>query len=309
MTHQGGRVAGQGRPQLGGRGEDRSAVVVQVDEARRHQATPEVYLLRVVGRRLAFGQLRLDALPLQQQAPAPQIGRLGVQEHAVSQQLPAQAAGSLVHSRAHSGPPIRPRGKANARAGQLAGRRALEDIETGLRDLDRKVKALKLDYERYFLGTRPREPVLLRSDVDKIVVIFSNTAIQNTALRFRFNSIVSRYQALRRQWNETLRQIEAGTYARHRFKADLHERERRAGGGPEAAPAAASSENIFEEYRDARLACGQAVKSLTRDKLEGMLAKQKKALAERFGSDAKFRFRVTVEDGKAKLKASRVRDG
>ena len=27
-----------------------------------------------------------------------------------------------------------------------------------LRELDRKVKQLRLDYERYFLGTRPREP-------------------------------------------------------------------------------------------------------------------------------------------------------
>ena len=95
-----------------------------------------------------------------------------------------------------------------------------------LRELDRKVKQLKLDYERYFLGTRPREPVLQRSEVDKLIVIYSNTPIQNTALRFKFNSICSRYQALKRQWTETLRKIEQGTYERHRFKADLHERAR-----------------------------------------------------------------------------------
>jgi hypothetical protein len=32
----------------------------------------------------------------------------------------------------------------------------VSDTEEELRDLDRKLKQLKLDYERYFLGTRPR---------------------------------------------------------------------------------------------------------------------------------------------------------
>jgi hypothetical protein len=140
------------------------------------------------------------------------------------------------------------------------------------------------------------------------VVVFSNTVIQNTALRFRYNSICSRYQAQKRQWNETLRKIEAGTYSRHRFKAELHERERKSPGGAETAGGKAGAPDIFEEYRDARLACGQGVKNLSRDKLASMLEKQKRALRERFGSDAKFRFRVAIEDGKAKLKASRLKD-
>ena len=177
-----------------------------------------------------------------------------------------------------------------------------------LRDLDRKLKQLKLDYERYFLGTRPREPVMLRGEVDKLIVIYSNSPIQNTALRFRYNSICSRYQALRRQWNDILRRMEAGTYSRQVFKANLHDRERgvgppKAGGGKKKG---ASEADIYAEYRDARLACGQGVKSLSRQKLDQMLEKQKAQLKKRYG-DAKFKFRVVVEDGKAKLKASRVK--
>ncbi len=178
------------------------------------------------------------------------------------------------------------------------------EIEETLHELDRKVKQLKLDYEQYFLGTRPREPVLLRGDVDKTVVILSNTPIQNTALRFRYNSLCSRYQALKRQWNETLRQMEQGTYKRHRFKADLHERERQS---RESGQTGGAAPDIFAEYRDARLACGQGVKTLSRPKLEAMLEKQRAQLRQRFGDDASFRFRVVVEDGKAKLKASRIR--
>ena len=80
--------------------------------------------------------------------------------------------------------------------------------EEELRVLDHKLKQLKLDYDRYFLGSRPREPVVLRADVDKLIAIYSNQPITNSGLRFRFSSLCSRYQALKRQWSEILRQIE-----------------------------------------------------------------------------------------------------
>ena len=66
--------------------------------------------------------------------------------------------------------------------------------------------------------------------------------------------------------------------------------------------------DLFSEYRDARLACGQGVQNLSPEKFEQLLDKQRTALRERYG-DAEFRFRVAVEEGKAKLKASRVRTG
>jgi hypothetical protein len=97
--------------------------------------------------------------------------------------------------------------------------------------------------------------VQLRSEVNKAVVEFTNTAIKNTASRFKFSSICSRYQAFRRQWDENLRKIEAGTYERHRFKAKLHEQD-----GEAAAPAhspAAAAPDLFESYVEARRACGE----------------------------------------------------
>ena len=182
-----------------------------------------------------------------------------------------------------------------------------EEIEI----LDRKIGQLKREYEQYFLGTRPREPVLLKGEVAKKVAVLSQTPLQNTALRFRFSSIVSRYQAMRRQWEEILRKIEAGTYERHRFKADLHAREREEVEGHAPPPATAKAgkgaaqDDVYDAYIEARRACGQSVKGITRDKLEGILEKQRAGLRERFGDKARFNFRVVVEDGQVKLKASR----
>ena len=183
---------------------------------------------------------------------------------------------------------------------------ASEAIDEELRMLEFKLTQLKRDYDQYFLGNRPREPVQLRSEVNKAVVELTNTAIKNTASRFKFTSICSRYQAFRRQWDETLRKIEAGTYERHRFKAKLHEQDPVAA-PPPAGGSAAPNTDLFESYVEARRACGENVKGLTREKLEGVIDQQRAALREKFGADAQFRFRVQIEDGKARLKASRVK--
>ena len=126
-----------------------------------------------------------------------------------------------------------------------------------------KMNQLRMDYEKYFLGTRPTEPAMLRSDVHKLVFVFSNTRLTNTALRFKFNSLNGRYQAFKRRWDDTLRQIDAGTYKRHVFKANLHERERGIGvDAPASAkinksPGASGIGELFETYRDALMATGQ----------------------------------------------------
>ena len=180
-------------------------------------------------------------------------------------------------------------------------------IDEELRMLEFKLAQLKRDYDQYFLGARPREPVQLRGEVNKTVVELTNTAIKNTASRFKFSSICSRFQAFRRQWDEILRKIEAGTYERHRFKARIHEH-----GGADADGAAPQGEtapanDLYQTYIDARTKCGENVKGLSREKLDGILAKQRAQLADKFGKDAQFRFRVEIEGGKARLKATRVK--
>ncbi len=168
--------------------------------------------------------------------------------------------------------------------------------------LGRKLTSLKLAYDQYFLGSRPREPAMLAAEVSKLVVVYSNQAIKNTAMRFKFNSIVSRYQAFKRQWTDTLRKIEAGTYARHQFKAKLHERP--ADPPDPAARPPQDREEIYAAFVEARQACGQSVSNLTTAKLDDLLNQQERELRKRYG-DGQVRFKVVVENGRAKLTASR----
>ena len=186
----------------------------------------------------------------------------------------------------------------------------MANADEDLTILEHKLNALKLDYERYFLGTRPREPVMARQEVQKTVITWANTPIQNTAVRFKFNSINSRYQAMKRQWDNILRQMEAGTYKRDVFKANI----RRPGAAPpksdrkrrgRGVTSIRAGSQLIDSYLDAAQACGQNVKGLTAKRLQAVVDKQTAALKKRMGCKD-VSFRVVVQEGKVKLKASPV---
>ena len=189
------------------------------------------------------------------------------------------------------------------------------NIDEDLQVLDAKMKSLRLDYEQYFLGSRPRAPSQLRGEVQKMVAFYANVPIQNTALRFKFNNLRARFFSFRRHWDETLRKIEDGSYERHVFKAELHERERSQRGkgkgaaakaGAPAAKPEAGGDELFGAYLAAREKCGQGAKGLTPESFQRMLKTQEAAIREKTGCKA-VRFRVVVEGGKTKLKASPVK--
>jgi hypothetical protein len=177
-------------------------------------------------------------------------------------------------------------------------------VDEDLKVLDAKISQLKREYDQFFLGTRPREPVMLAADVRKQIARLSNNPFQNTALKFKFSSACSRFQSLNRLWQESLRKIEQGTYERHRFKADLHQRERT--DTVQASEGDPDLGRLFEAYVEARRACGQDVANLSPARLAAVLENQEQALRERYGTHVDVRFRVVVENGRAKLKASRI---
>jgi len=183
-------------------------------------------------------------------------------------------------------------------------------IEEDLQLLDIKLKQLRLEYEQYFLGNRTRPPNQIRGEVNKMVALWGNMPIQNTGHRFKFNNLRARFFSFKRHWDETCRKIEEGRYERQIFKANLREREREAGRKPSQPKRGAAREagdaKLFDAYVSAREACGQGVKGMTPDKLNGLLEKQEAAIRKKTGCDG-VRFRVVVEDGKAKLKASPVK--
>ncbi len=178
-----------------------------------------------------------------------------------------------------------------------------EDIDM----LDSKLANLKITYEQYFANVIKREPIKERQEVDRIVIRYSNTPINNTMLKFRFRNLVSKYNTYKQYWNRVLRLIEEGKYER---KSE--------GGGMGApsppktqAPSSASKKttaegdgsglkDVYEEYIAAREQCNEPTKGLSFDNMKKSLEAQKQKLAESKGvKDVDLK--VYIKDGKAKI--------
>lgn len=175
------------------------------------------------------------------------------------------------------------------------------DLDQDLQVLDAKIKQAKFEYEQYFMGHRPREPILTRGEAQKIIAYWSNLPIKNTAVRFRFNTLCARFFTLRRQWDDINRKIENGVYE------PVNKRARRRVPGPRGeapVPSTATDKDVCAAYLEAREACGQG--GVDRARVDAMLERQRAAIMDKYGCrDVKFR--VVVEAGKPRLKATPVR--
>jgi hypothetical protein len=181
------------------------------------------------------------------------------------------------------------------------------DLEADLELLDVKIKQAKNEYDQYFLGHRPREPAMTRGEVQKIIAYWSNLPIRNTKHRFRFNTLCARFFTFRRQWDEINRRIEEGTYEPHNKRARRRAAEQaEAAPAPARASAAADQGDVCAAYIEARRACGESTAGLDRERVAALIEEQRRAILERYRC-ADVRFRVVVEDGKARLKATPVR--
>jgi hypothetical protein len=101
----------------------------------------------------------------------------------------------------------------------------LEDdqIEALLDDLKRKVERLRVTYEQYFLGIEKVPPLQQRRDVVRDVHRLTQLRIKRAALKFRFQSLVQRFNAHKAYWTRTEREIEMGTHKRQTFRAKQRE--------------------------------------------------------------------------------------
>lgn len=192
---------------------------------------------------------------------------------------------------------------------------AQEEIDELLDELDQLVKRLRIEYEQYFAGTLRRPPQLLQGKVQKIIVKFAAQPPRNTRQKFRFNQLNSRYQVFRQQWGRTQRQIEQGTYKPHQFKARMRDRERgadtlspaaAAGSGEANAPARKKGgvDQLYDALMSARRKTGDHDAGIDRERLASLVRKQTESIRAKHGSEARVKFRVVVEGGKAKVKAS-----
>ena len=101
-----------------------------------------------------------------------------------------------------------------------------DDVQKELDELDSRMTALKVLYDKYFLGMEKLEPQRERAEIHKTIIELGTRFIRNTGAKFRRDTLKNKFLTYQRFWDRILKQIEEGTYKGHKIKAELHERER-----------------------------------------------------------------------------------
>ena len=90
-----------------------------------------------------------------------------------------------------------------------------QETEKDVGELENRLERLRILYEQYFMGIEKREPGVQHKDVERRIQQLRKIRFQSTAARFKFQTMVQRFNTLQQYWTRTCREIENGTYKRH----------------------------------------------------------------------------------------------
>ena len=187
--------------------------------------------------------------------------------------------------------------------------------------LEKSIRQLQIEWEKFFSGIERKPPVDLRTKLEAMVRRYSNAEIRNNTERFRFQNLASRYQAFAELWAKRLRAMEEGRpVGLHGKAAAMHPPPLPPAAAERMSPAARESSEVrvkdptgdaeavrtlFDRFLEARKQAGEsgAVKFESFQKI--ITQQSTRILAEKGASAVDFR--LETKDGKVSLKAKPVR--
>jgi len=204
-------------------------------------------------------------------------------------------------------------------------------IDDDLSQIERDIRTLKIEYEQFFGGGRPRPPADTQWRVDTLIRRCNErTADLSFGQRFRLNNMQQTYAKYQDMWRKKLMQKETGAQQHHygaAAKAIEAERARQAaekaklaGGNGGSVPALAAGaggtfalsfqnpteehgkiETLYERLIAARAATGESAGAPSLKDFERFVQQKTKDLQEKGGREVEYS--VSIEAGRVKLKA------
>jgi len=192
--------------------------------------------------------------------------------------------------------------------------------------IERSIRHLQIEWEKFFGGVERKAPTDQKARLEALIRRYTDAEIRNNTERFRYQSLIARYNTFNELWSKRLRALEegrpVGIHGVH-----LHAIAPPAAPPPPALPAAPSRpsaptrtgevrvqdpqrdaeavRSLYESFLEARRQSGEgaAVKFENFQKLIGQQAAR--ILAEKGASAVDFR--LETKDGKVSLKAKPVK--
>ncbi|MEZ4273249.1 MAG: MXAN_5187 C-terminal domain-containing protein [Myxococcota bacterium] len=188
-----------------------------------------------------------------------------------------------------------------------------EEIE----QLEKDLKALRTEYEKYFAGIERREPLRERDQFKRLLLRTRTQPGASTLTRFKLQQLQASLTTVESYWNRIARQIEEGTYKRDKMRAQQRQTQRDAEPESNATPPSqATSSKPTEasapkhsasllQLHSAFMEAGKKVgnpANVSIDALARTIAKQTAVIREQYKCQS-VEFKVAIKDGRAILKA------
>lgn len=190
--------------------------------------------------------------------------------------------------------------------------------------LEEDIRKLKNKYDQFFAGISKYPPMHERRNIEVYIHELSKQKMRDNARRFRFNTLLTRYNQYREMWARKTREREEGPLDFRRRQAVLSaEPPPPAAPPPTARPPVTSAhpdpyvkvtrgsngeelKRLYDDIEKEHLKLGKQP-SVTFEQLTAMVQKQSEVVRAKYQVDA-VAFRVDVVDGKVKLKAKPLQD-
>jgi hypothetical protein len=179
-------------------------------------------------------------------------------------------------------------------------------VEEELIKLEDNIRRLKIEYEAFFNGGKPRPPHDTLFRVETAIKKYSDASKLNFAQRFRFNQLVQRFAIHNDLWRKKMKEKEEG---RGRFTRRV-ELEAKSDDGTVRVICAHPAEEkekvdqLLKALVDAKRKVGEPVDNIDPTAFAKFVADKTKQIRDSLGCES-VQFTVSVEEGKVKLKAAK----
>lgn len=189
-------------------------------------------------------------------------------------------------------------------------------IDDDLDLIERSMRQLQIEWEKFFSGVEKRPPSELKARLEGLIRRYDPGDIRNNAARFRYQTLQARYNTFSELWSKRLRAVEegrpiAGYVPRTTAPSEAEPvpqapprtpgeyRVRDPGAGDETV------RGLYQRFLEARKQTGEAV-NVKFDNFQKLIAQQASRILSEKGAQA-VDFRLETKDGKVSLKAKAVK--
>lgn len=169
--------------------------------------------------------------------------------------------------------------------------------------LETSIRQLKVQYDMFFAGALPREPIELRQHLERSIKRYTQDSKLKYAESFRLNTIVSRFNSLSELWSKSVRRREEGGQTAPALANQEGPREQlvarcRLGKEQSADP---ELQRLYKRFVDTRRRMGDENRGVSYEKFVRGVMGQTQRLRKQ-DDCAEIELRVVVHDRKVLLK-------